>query len=483
MDQLNIPHRTINSLQDAQENWEWLFNSTVLNNVKANGSDDDYAAIQKSLNDGGPTYLSGHYKISQLLTVPDGSTLLGSGSQNTDITCIAPGAGIKFGGGGGGTATRHGIVAGFFLKGGKLTGPGLETNTVETQYSDVKVNQVDGDCFKIYGQNNYYETCLAGDTSGSGYLLDYGCGANTFDRCGTAFCDGNAVRVKFTGVGGYTIPTWNVFYQCLFEKNGSPNFSNTGGPILYHTAGFDNKFLETAFYCNKANIDGILIEKDGSSSNNGRITLRDCEVIGTAPGTTTAAGLHANAVSGGVAGSIPGGVTVVLEGKNIFSAWQDGIKWGSSTPIFNDGSKPYFFSCANAYTLDGTGASPVLGPELDKKLRLGNELIDKLEFYDGAGTLSNRYGFGLKSGAVTHYHPAGSRLAIIKSAASGEAGSGTEMMAFYSNGHIDFTEMATPPPAPGANIGRLFTQDNGAGKTQICVRFPTGAVQVIATEP
>jgi hypothetical protein len=45
----------------------------------------------------------------------------------------------------------------------------------------------------------------------------------------------------------------------------------------------------------------------------------------------------------------------------------------------------------------------------------------------------------------------------------------------------DFPE--STPDAPGADIARVFSQDNGAGKTQLCVRFPTGAVQVIATEP
>lgn len=48
--------------------------------------------------------------------------------------------------------------------------------------------------------------------------------------------------------------------------------------------------------------------------------------------------------------------------------------------------------------------------------------------------------------------------------------------------YIDVTEMATPP-APAANIARLFVKDNGAGKTQLCVRFNTGAVQIISTEP
>jgi hypothetical protein len=41
----------------------------------------------------------------------------------------------------------------------------------------------------------------------------------------------------------------------------------------------------------------------------------------------------------------------------------------------------------------------------------------------------------------------------------------------------------TDPAAPAANHGLLYFRDNGAGKTQACIRFPTGAMQVIATEP
>lgn len=48
--------------------------------------------------------------------------------------------------------------------------------------------------------------------------------------------------------------------------------------------------------------------------------------------------------------------------------------------------------------------------------------------------------------------------------------------------YIDLEEM-TAPAAPGADKARLFVQDNGAGKSQLCVRFHTGAVQILATEP
>lgn len=53
---------------------------------------------------------------------------------------------------------------------------------------------------------------------------------------------------------------------------------------------------------------------------------------------------------------------------------------------------------------------------------------------------------------------------------------------FTHTGFIQGTEIADPA-APAANQGRLYFRDNGAGKTQLVVRFPTGAIQVIATEP
>lgn len=46
----------------------------------------------------------------------------------------------------------------------------------------------------------------------------------------------------------------------------------------------------------------------------------------------------------------------------------------------------------------------------------------------------------------------------------------------------EFTEM-TDPSAPAANTAVLYCRDNGSGKTQLCARFATGAVQVIATQP
>lgn len=42
---------------------------------------------------------------------------------------------------------------------------------------------------------------------------------------------------------------------------------------------------------------------------------------------------------------------------------------------------------------------------------------------------------------------------------------------------------ATPSAPTEVGAGTWFFRNNGAGKSQFCVVFPSGAVQVIATEP
>ena len=51
----------------------------------------------------------------------------------------------------------------------------------------------------------------------------------------------------------------------------------------------------------------------------------------------------------------------------------------------------------------------------------------------------------------------------------------------YTNAFYELGEIANPA-LPIANRARLFVRDNGAGKTQLCVRFHTGGVQIIKTE-
>lgn len=73
------------------------------------------------------------------------------------------------------------------------------------------------------------------------------------------------------------------------------------------------------------------------------------------------------------------------------------------------------------------------------------------------------------------------------SSAKGVFGESSKGWAGYFVGRVYLTkyqEMAevSTPSAPGANKARLFLRESG-GKGQLCVRFPTGAVQVIKSEP
>jgi hypothetical protein len=61
--------------------------------------------------------------------------------------------------------------------------------------------------------------------------------------------------------------------------------------------------------------------------------------------------------------------------------------------------------------------------------------------------------------------------------------SAPNVIALDAGDGLQFAEAATDLPAPGANGARLFTRRSGSGKTQLVVRFHTGKVVVIATEP
>ena len=59
---------------------------------------------------------------------------------------------------------------------------------------------------------------------------------------------------------------------------------------------------------------------------------------------------------------------------------------------------------------------------------------------------------------------------------------GTTTTTGAAAGQMVFTETAAPTAA-GADKAILSSRDNGAGKTQLCATFATGAIQCFATEP
>lgn len=58
-----------------------------------------------------------------------------------------------------------------------------------------------------------------------------------------------------------------------------------------------------------------------------------------------------------------------------------------------------------------------------------------------------------------------------------------EIQLIASGANVIHAAEISDPAAPSANRGKLYMRDNGSGKTQLVVRFNSGAVQVVATEP
>ena len=107
----------------------------------------------------------------------------------------------------------------------------------------------------------------------------------------------------------------------------------------------------------------------------------------------------------------------------------------------------------------------------------------------GAGQATGVLGFSgtvgaptakAKTGVYGYANQDGKAKGIVGESSKGFAG--YFLGKVYTNKFHEMKEISTPS-APGTNKLRLFARDNGSGKTQLCVRFSTGAVQVIKTEP
>ncbi|MBX5461473.1 MAG: hypothetical protein IRZ28_10335 [Steroidobacteraceae bacterium] len=59
---------------------------------------------------------------------------------------------------------------------------------------------------------------------------------------------------------------------------------------------------------------------------------------------------------------------------------------------------------------------------------------------------------------------------------------GTVLAAIGPTGYLEMLEQ-TDPAAPGANRGRIYIKNNGSGKSQLVVKFASGAIVTIATDP
>lgn len=120
--------------------------------------------------------------------------------------------------------------------------------------------------------------------------------------------------------------------------------------------------------------------------------------------------------------------------------------------------------------------------------------------WETAGTGSNSYGFNGPSGLKVRGTGTNVGVVLLNSTATtgkqwtvrsmddgrlnfNNTSDAISSMSIHPAGAIQGAEISADPSAPAANNGLIYFKDNGSGKTQLCVRFATGAVQVLATEP
>ena len=137
--------------------------------------------------------------------------------------------------------------------------------------------------------------------------------------------------------------------------------------------------------------------------------------------------------------------------------------------------------------IETASATPSATPEGRMVYHTG---LDALLVVDGSAV---RYVPNVSGGLGSRFHTlrmnsagTGQEYATTSAAYANLTGIGTiatqNLTAIALTGSLSSIEMATPS-APASNSGILFFADNGAGKTQLQVRFPTGVIQVLATEP
>ena len=274
----------------------------------------------------------------------------------------------------------------------------------------------------------------------------------------------------------------------------APAIAAAGDPLVLgipNSAGSDNTTLTTA-----STGTALLVTQTGTGT-----ALRGSAVgPGSIAGFFTAAngpgisGVTASPNTYGVFGSNDGaagtGGAIRANGKNNHgvvastdSASKVAVKAtnsvaGGTAGLFENTNGGAFFNSGpaiRAYTAGGSNndVHPV-GTE-------DNDAAGEFAGVTGVIAASTGNGSGLLARSVS-----GAGVYAISTSGFGVLGQSETGYAIYAAGraavgtYLDMFENAAPVNPP-INTARLFVRDNG-GKTELCVLFPTGAIQVIKTE-
>jgi hypothetical protein len=442
-----------------------------------NGTTDDTAAIQAAINSlsstGGKVHIPvGVYLISSPIELSTGSAsrsiiLYGDGTGQVNnvtnsATVISNSANtncLVIRGLGGDGVRDLSIIDSF--SGTRTTGNGIHVNRAGTpngnstfEVSNVHVADHFNGFYMARPVLSLLSNCIARGNLNHGYFFDTDVsGSGTSVQFSSCWAQGS-------GVDGYNIDgsQYILFNNCAVDNSGRYGYhvDNSGG----------------------VNPNGVTFIGCGAEGNtDDNYNIRDMSalsIIGGSSVTSSADGIHLVNVNGGfIAGtklsSNTGyGLNIDNTCTNITSVSPNFIS-NTAGEINDTGNKHVGINSADAGVIStsGTAANPAytFGADPDTGLYL---LADGQLGITVAGTRKYR----INASALS---PSDSKAADI--------GSSTYP---FQNGYIyEFIqgEEISEPAAGPANTGRLFYKDNGSGKTQLCVRFATGATQVLATEP
>jgi hypothetical protein len=118
----------------------------------------------------------------------------------------------------------------------------------------------------------------------------------------------------------------------------------------------------------------------------------------------------------------------------------------------------------------------------DTQNRINIDAGGAIRWSSGTAAEDTRLRRTVGGGGILIDDGSGGNAAVDVTGALTQGYGGTQIISLQ-NGYMEFGERPTgAPTAPSPNHFLMFARDNGSGKTQACILFPTGAVLVLGTQ-
>jgi len=307
--------------------------------------------------------------------------------------------------------------------------------------------------------------------------------SSTIDQVFIEDCERDGIRLESSAAGGGTSTT---LQNCFVKECGQDNYSVYGmSYTLFNNCASD---LPTRH--------GYMV--DGTSRDNTSISFVGCgmehagddgihitsscfgiSIIGCGIGPTTGDGIYTEGTGVSIIGGKiqqTTGYGINVGGGNSVSAI--GVTFSTNTlgqtnssgklmQLMNNGSN--VLTLGNSITTGSTDSDIIL--KNSASLRSVDNAGSTTANYQIRGSTSDSWIYGVPSTSASHFYSfAGTNRLQL----SEEHGAG--LIRILGEASADVAN-------PSANQAKLYLKDNGSGKTQLLVRFGSGAPQVIATEP